>query len=114
MIQPLPPEFEEIQQKVDALFKSEEWCMEDESYSYCRKLVGEFGKSGLLRYITPIPSVRNLCFLRYAIAQNSALADLLFAMQGLGSYPITLAGNSEQKEKYLSRVASGEWIAAFA
>ena len=35
-------------------------------------------------------------------------------MQGLGSYPITLAGSDEQKEKYLPGVLSGERLGAFA
>jgi alkylation response protein AidB-like acyl-CoA dehydrogenase len=44
----------------------------------------------------------------------SGLADLMFAMQGLGSYAITLAGSDELKQKYLPKVANGEFIAAFA
>jgi acyl-CoA dehydrogenase len=35
-------------------------------------------------------------------------------MQGLGSYPIHLAGTFDQKAKYLTGVSSGELIAAFA
>jgi acyl-CoA dehydrogenase len=42
------------------------------------------------------------------------LADFVFAMQGLGSGPISLAGSAEIKQRYLPRVASGEAIAAFA
>ena len=114
MIHPLPAEFQEISNKVDAFFENEKWTQEDESKSYCRELIQALGKHGLIRIIIPTPSARSLCFLRYAIAQKSALGDLLFAMQGLGSFPITLAGNPEQKEKYLSGVANGELIAAFA
>jgi acyl-CoA dehydrogenase len=42
------------------------------------------------------------------------LADFAFAMQGLGSGAISLHGTEELKRRYLPRVASGEWIAAFA
>jgi len=38
----------------------------------------------------------------------------MFAMQGLGSYPITLAGGEALKRRHLPRVVSGEAIAAFA
>jgi acyl-CoA dehydrogenase len=38
----------------------------------------------------------------------------MFAMQGLGSYPITLAGSEEVKRRLLPRVKSGDAIAAFA
>ena len=114
MINPLPQEFQEIEKQVDAFFKEKKWTVENETFSFCRDLVKEMGTAGLIRYLTPSPTVRNLCFLRYAIAQKSALADLLFAMQGLGSFPISIAGNAEQKEKYLSGVGSGTLIAAFA
>jgi acyl-CoA dehydrogenase len=114
MIEPLPPEFQELQKKVDAFFENEQHAQEAASVSFCRNLIREFGKSGLIRHVSPVSSVRHLCFLRYAIAQHSGLADLLYAMQGLGSYPIASAGTAEQKQQYLARVANGERIAAFA
>jgi acyl-CoA dehydrogenase len=114
MITPTPPELQEIQKQVDAFFKEEKWTTESESISFSRDLVREMGTAGLIHYLTPAPTVRNLCFLRYTIAQKSALADLLFAMQGLGSFPISVAGNDQQKEKYLAGVGSGHMIAAFA
>ncbi|MEW6731694.1 MAG: acyl-CoA dehydrogenase family protein [Acidobacteriota bacterium] len=58
--------------------------------------------------------VRALCLARERLAYASALADLMFAMQGLGSYPITLAGTNELKSRYLPGVAGGELVAAFA
>ena len=42
------------------------------------------------------------------------MADFAFAMQGLGSGAISIAGSKEQKEQYLSSVAKGEALAAFA
>jgi acyl-CoA dehydrogenase len=114
MISPTPVELQEIQKQVHAFFKEEKWTQETEALSFCRDLVKEMGTAGLLRYLIPAPAVCNLCFLRYAISQKSALADLLFAMQGLGSFPISIAGNAEQKEKYLTGVGSGDLIAAFA
>ncbi|MBI2303917.1 MAG: acyl-CoA dehydrogenase family protein [Chloroflexi bacterium] len=55
-----------------------------------------------------------LCLAREELARSSSLADTMLAMQGLGSYPITLAGSEEQKERYLPPVARGEKIATFA
>jgi acyl-CoA dehydrogenase len=57
---------------------------------------------------------RDLCILREELARGDALADTMFAMQALGSYPITLAGTEKQRQKYLPNVASGRAIAAFA
>src|SRR5260370_14753375 len=38
----------------------------------------------------------------------------MFAMQGLGSYPVTVAGTPEQKQALLPRVADGQTICAYA
>ena len=59
-------------------------------------------------------AARDLCLVREELARGDALADTMFALQALGSFPIALAGNDEQKRGYLPRVASGEAIAAFA
>ncbi|MCB0354580.1 MAG: acyl-CoA dehydrogenase family protein [Bdellovibrionales bacterium] len=58
--------------------------------------------------------VRSLCLSREALAYASPMADFCFAMQGLGSGPISLFGTKEQREKYLAGVREGELIAAFA
>jgi acyl-CoA dehydrogenase len=52
--------------------------------------------------------------LRETLAYHSPLADFAFAMQGLGSGAITLAGSAAQQAHYLQGVASGQLIAAFA
>ena len=88
----------------------------------CRALVRELGRAGLLRYCVPaafggaLPELdsRSLCVAREGLAYHDALADFAFAMQGLGSGAITLAGSPAQQREVLPRVASGEWIAAFA
>ena len=43
-----------------------------------------------------------------------ASSSLLLAVQDLGSLPIRLAGSEELKTRVLPRLASGEWLAAFA
>ena len=57
---------------------------------------------------------RTLCLVRETLARHSGLADFAFAMQGLGSGAISLAGSDAQKARWLPRVARGEAIAAFA
>ncbi|MCH8335994.1 MAG: acyl-CoA dehydrogenase [Proteobacteria bacterium] len=51
---------------------------------------------------------------RETLAYYSGLADFSFAMQGLGSGPISLFGTDAQRQQYLPAVAAGEGIAAFA
>jgi len=47
------------------------------------------------------------------LSRCCATTGLLLAVQQLGSLPIVLFGNEEQKQKYLPRLASGGWLAAF-
>ena len=48
------------------------------------------------------------------IAKACASSSLIVAVQELGMLPILIAGNEDQKHKYLPKLASGEWIAAYA
>jgi alkylation response protein AidB-like acyl-CoA dehydrogenase len=48
------------------------------------------------------------------IARADATTSLIPIVQKLGALPILLAGTDEQKDRYLPRLASGEWLAAFA
>jgi acyl-CoA dehydrogenase len=83
----------------------------------CRELVRDLGGAGWTRYCVPGEAsfdVRSLALIRETLARHDALADFAFAMQGLGSGPISLAGTAQIKGHYLPRVASGEAIAAFA
>src|SRR6266446_10368369 len=47
------------------------------------------------------------------LSRHCATTALLLAVQQLGSLPILLAGNEEQKRQYMPNLASGEWMAAF-
>ena len=88
----------------------------------CRQLVRRLSAAGWLRYAVPAAyggalerlDSRSLCLIRETLARHAGLADFAFAMQGLGSGAISLYGSEMLKERYLPRVASGEWIAAFA
>ncbi|ABF09078.1 acyl-CoA dehydrogenase family protein [Cupriavidus metallidurans] len=105
------------------------WCGENlcgvdhhDADAACRTLVRQLGQAGWLRYCVPaafggaLPALdsRALCLLRETLARHDGLADFAFAMQGLGSGAITLAGSDAVRERYLPRVANGEAIAAFA
>jgi len=81
----------------------------------CRALVRSLGAAGWLRHaVGDTIDTRAICLIRETLARHSGLADFAFAMQGLGSGAISLAGTTEQKQRYLTRVARGEAIAAFA
>jgi acyl-CoA dehydrogenase len=84
----------------------------------CRALVAKLGADGWLKLCTGEATgkldVRSLCLAREHLAQAGGLADFAFAMQGLGSGPVSLFGTEEQKARVLPRVAAGQAIAAFA
>jgi acyl-CoA dehydrogenase len=81
----------------------------------CRRLVAAMGAADLLGPAVAEPhDVRTLCLAREILARHSGLADFAFAMQGLGTGPVVLAGTPEQKRRILPPVARGEAIAAFA
>ncbi len=88
----------------------------------CRRLVRALGEAGFLRHCVPAAfggasaalDSRALVVCRETLARHDGLADFAFAMQGLGSGPITLAGSEALKAEVLPRVARGEWISAFA
>ncbi|HYG85073.1 MAG TPA: acyl-CoA dehydrogenase family protein [Azospirillum sp.] len=84
----------------------------------CRVLVRLLGEAGWLRHAVPEPGgrldVRSLCLIRETLARHAGLADFAFAMQGLGTGPITLFGSDALKQRYLPPVREGRRIAAFA
>ncbi len=87
----------------------------DDADAICRKFVRELGEAGYLKYcVNDNPDVRSIALIREILAYHAGLADFSFAMQGLGSGAIVLAGNPAQKQRYLPRAAAGEAIAAFA
>ncbi|MFP6683061.1 MAG: acyl-CoA dehydrogenase family protein [Polyangiaceae bacterium] len=68
------------------------------------------GRGGSKSYV----DIRSLVLIREALGYCSPVADAIFAVQGLGSYPIVLSGSDEQRERYLPAVLSGDRIGAFA
>ena len=88
----------------------------------CRDWVRRLGDGGWLKYCVaaghggalPALDSRALVVLRETLAFYSPLADFAFAMQGLGSGAISLAGTPAQQAAYLPAVARGDKIAAFA
>ncbi|MBC5828734.1 MAG: acyl-CoA dehydrogenase family protein [Candidatus Eremiobacteraeota bacterium] len=106
------------------------WALENLSHedsnlavdSRTQKLVRKMGAAKWLRYCVPASyggihdnlDVRSLCLIRETLARFDALAEFAFAMQGLGSYPITMSGSQDLRTRYLPKVGTGGAIAAFA
>jgi acyl-CoA dehydrogenase len=88
----------------------------------CRARVKALGAAGFLKAAVPAEygglhaalDVRTLCLAREILAARDGLADFAFAMQGLGTGSISVAGSAEMKARILPAVARGDRIAAFA
>lgn len=82
-----------------------------------RPLIAALAKFGVLPRLFPPDgsvSATTLCLLREGLAGGSTEAETAFALQGLGSYPIVLAGSDELRERWIPKVARGEVVAGFA
>src|SRR5207253_4210726 len=60
--------------------------------------------TGTLLALVAIEEVSKVC----------ATSGLILAVQELGSLGLKLAGSQKQKERYLPKLASGEWLSAYA
>jgi acyl-CoA dehydrogenase len=99
---------------------AEAWGEKDElNWDLARAL----GQEGLFPLLVPVAyggslegpfrSV-TLCLAREELARTCPAAEELFAIQGLGSYPILLAGSDAQKQRWLPLLSRGEMVPAFA
>ncbi|MBI4308619.1 MAG: acyl-CoA dehydrogenase family protein [Chloroflexi bacterium] len=92
----------------------------DESHEVRRDVAQALAKEGIFRYVVPLEyggagiRVIALCIIREELSKVCDHADLLFAMQGLGSFPIASAGSPDLRRQYLPRAATGEVLATFA
>lgn len=55
-----------------------------------------------------------ICIVREVLMATCSHADSLFALQGIGSYAITMAGSAQQRAEWLPRVGRAESLAALA
>jgi acyl-CoA dehydrogenase len=90
--------------------------VEDDIENLARDFVQLLARQGLLSYAVAESKldIRALCLIREELAYSSALADLAFVMQGLGTYAIARAAPDHVRDFWLSRAANGKAIAAFA
>jgi alkylation response protein AidB-like acyl-CoA dehydrogenase len=93
----------------------------DESSEFPVAAIKKLGTMGLLGVIVPQEyGGAGLGYVDYALAieelsaVDGSIGLTMAAHNSLGTNHIFLAGNEEQRKKYLPRLASGEWLAAWA
>ncbi len=91
----------------------------DEGQIFPQEIVKIMGDSDLFRVFIPEEyggfggGVFEMCVVVEELSKVCSGIALAYAASGLGTIPIILFGNDEQKKNYLPRLASGEIIAAF-
>ena len=102
----------ELQRAAGEIEKAAAWSEAGEARA--RAVARAMGQIGLYEWLlprTPSVDVRALCLVREMLGYVSPLADAIFAVQGLGAYPLVASGASPAEADQLRR---GEAIAAFA
>jgi len=103
-----------VQTEIERRAGEDERNADDALRSYVRILAAH----DLLRYAVATPGerfdLRAFCIIREMLSYSSALADLAFVMQGLGTYAISMASTEHVRDFWLERARSGQAIAAFA
>ena len=82
-----------------------------------RAIVFELGARGFFQHFAPGEGnidLRAICLVREGLAWASGMADSLFAVQGLGTYPIFAFGSPDQRARFLPGAIAGKAVAAFA
>jgi acyl-CoA dehydrogenase len=78
-----------------------------------REIAARIGAAGLVRHAHE-QDLRACCLVRERLGYISPLADSVYALQCLGSTPILLSGSEAPSARWLTEVAEGRAIAAFA
>jgi butyryl-CoA dehydrogenase len=92
----------------------------DETGEFPHDLMKEFARAGFNGVYIPAEyggsggGVLDMCLIVEEISRVCGGVGVCYAANGLAAYPIILGATEEQKKRYLPRVASGEWIGAFA
>lgn len=95
--------------------------IEKKDYALIEELMRKLGELGFLGISVPeeygglgMGFVTTMLVCDYISGATGSLATAYGAHTGIGTIPITLYGNEEQKKKYLPKLATGEWFASYA
>ncbi|MDW7987802.1 MAG: acyl-CoA dehydrogenase family protein [candidate division WOR-3 bacterium] len=92
----------------------------DEKSEFPHDIMAEFAKAGLLGIYIPEEyggaggGVFEMCLVVEEISRICGGVGVCYAANGLAAYPIILSASEEQKKWILPKMASGEWLGAFA
>jgi alkylation response protein AidB-like acyl-CoA dehydrogenase len=93
---------------------------EKKDYALTEEIMRKAGELGLLGIAVPeaygglgMGFVTTMLVCDYISGATGSIATAFGAHTGIGTMPITLYGTEEQKQKYVPKLASGEWFGAY-
>ena len=93
---------------------------EKKDYAYTEETMRKAGELGLLGVAVPeaygglgMGFVSTMLVCDYISGATGSFSTAFGAHTGIGTMPITLYGNEDQKNKYVPKLASGEWFGAY-
>ncbi|WP_298311724.1 acyl-CoA dehydrogenase family protein [uncultured Aquimarina sp.] len=93
---------------------------ESKDYAYTEACMKKAGELGLLGVAVPeaydglgMGFVSTMLVCDYISGATGSFSTAFGAHTGIGTMPISLYGNEEQKKKYVSKLATGEWMGAY-
>ena len=93
---------------------------EQKDFDLTKKLMSKAGDLGFLGVAVPeeynglgMPFTSTMLVCDYISGANGSFSTAFGAHTGIGTMPITLYGNEKQKQKYVSKLATGEWFGAY-
>ncbi|MFD2561367.1 acyl-CoA dehydrogenase family protein [Aquimarina rubra] len=93
---------------------------ENKDYAYTEECMKKAGELGLLGVAVPeaydglgMGFVSTMLVCDYISGATGSFSTAFGAHTGIGTMPITLYGNEEQKKKYVPKLATGEWMGSY-
>lgn len=93
---------------------------EKKDYAYTEECMRKAGELGLLSVAVPeayggmgMGFVSTMLVCDYISGATGSFSTAFGAHTGIGTMPITLYGTEEQKQKYVPKLATGEWFGAY-
>tara|TARA_R110001632_G_scaffold39718_4_gene99342 strand:+ start:76 stop:1878 length:1803 start_codon:yes stop_codon:yes gene_type:complete len=93
---------------------------EKKDFALTEEVMKKAGELGFLGVSVPeefgglgMGFVSTMLVCEYISSGTGSFSTAFGAHTGIGTMPITLYGNEEQKKKYVSKLASGEWMGAY-
>ena len=93
---------------------------ENKDYAYTEEVMRKAGEMGFLSVAVPeayggmgMGFVSTMLVCDYISGATGSFSTAFGAHTGIGTMPITLYGTEEQKQKYVPKLATGEWFGAY-